>query len=285
MSIFEYTKQILVTNYLDYRLYLKDIYQLIKTNQPYSYLKFAENLGLNSSNVMHLVITGKRHLSLATAKKIAPFFDLKNEQRRYFLELIALANSRGPKSRSSSFQKIMELKNGLTNGEDKKRFDYFSHWLNPVLREFLRIHPTSLDPQKIHTQLHPKTTVQQIESCLQILKELKIIYEKDGQAVLNDQTPIVLPADKTANQLAYIQMHKEMIHIASESISFAQKEEREINTLTLCLNEEKKKLLIEMIRKFCREALELENADSKPDRVMQLNIQLFPMSKIKKEIL
>ena len=57
--------------YLHYRDYLREVYKRVKAElSSYSWLQFAEDLGFSRTNVIHLVIQGKRPLSAKAAEKV-----------------------------------------------------------------------------------------------------------------------------------------------------------------------------------------------------------------------
>ena len=66
------TKGIDVTRFIDYRDYLKALYERAKSEiHRYSYLEFASDLSFSRSNVIRLIIVGERPLTDKSAAKIA----------------------------------------------------------------------------------------------------------------------------------------------------------------------------------------------------------------------
>jgi uncharacterized protein (TIGR02147 family) len=69
-----------------------------------------------------------------------------------------------------------------------------------------------------------------------------------------------------------------MMKLAAESMErFAQKE-RDISSLTLCLDQEGLCEVKARLRAFRRELLELSEVAKSPRQVVQVNMQLFPLS-------
>jgi uncharacterized protein (TIGR02147 family) len=60
------------------------------------------------------------------------------------------------------------------------------------------------------------------------------------------------------------------------------REEREISSLTLCVSHDVLLRLKERIREFRKELLAIAELEGKPERVVQLNFQLFPLSRREK---
>ena len=56
------------------------------------------------------------------------------------------------------------------------------------------------------------------------------------------------------------------------------REERDISTLTLCVAESAVEDLKERVRAFRRELLAFAELDPNPERVVQVNFQIFPLT-------
>src|SRR4029079_18060633 len=83
-----------VTRFLDYREYLQAVYLALKQELgTYSYLNFADDLGFSKTNVIHLIIKGKRPLTGKAADRITSTFDMRSNERKYFEQLVELQNS------------------------------------------------------------------------------------------------------------------------------------------------------------------------------------------------
>src|SRR5690606_35145342 len=90
----EEAQRLSVTDYLSYRQYLKDLYEAAKGKvDTYSYMQFAQDLGLSKSNVLWLVVSGRRRLTQATLDKILKALKITGVQRRYFEGLVVYNNA------------------------------------------------------------------------------------------------------------------------------------------------------------------------------------------------
>jgi uncharacterized protein (TIGR02147 family) len=70
-----------------------------------------------------------------------------------------------------------------------------------------------------------------------------------------------------------------MLERAAEAIDGVPKEQRQIESLTLCLSEARMRDLKQRIESLCDEVLQEYQADDDSRRVVQLNIQMFPVTK------
>jgi uncharacterized protein (TIGR02147 family) len=66
--------------------------------------------------------------------------------------------------------------------------------------------------------------------------------------------------------------------MAVDAIDRFPKQERDFSTLTVCLSHEKMAAIREIIRKARDEILAIEENEKAPERVYQINFQVFPLS-------
>lgn len=301
-NLIEKAKQTLqrpLSSYVDYRAYLFDLYELRKSLQsPFSYLHFAQELGFSPTNVIRLVIAGKRSLAPKSAQKIAKSLKFTPIDRRYFLTLVGYNDAKSPKLKKQKFNELLAIKQECLSEEDGRGLvDYFSHWSRPVIREVLRIMtlPGSTDPRvvekaaaQLREVLYPDLRVPKAQEALDFLLENRYLTHGDGGEIVNqDAAPMVMPMDVAAGKLSALSYHQQMLLVAQECLIKVPESQREFNSLTLCLSETVFNKLKEEIRGFCEKALNMESQvkasggreNTKPDRVVQLNIQLFTLTK------
>jgi len=274
-----------VTNFLNYRDFLAALFKTAKDNfQPYSYERFAADLGLSASNVLRLTISGKRKLSEASARHIASALSFSPQHRQYLMTLVRYTNARSVKAQSALFDTLVSLKTDALDHQDQRRMEYFGAWHHVVIRELLRLYPQIPNTSFIAERLYPKISHDQITKSIDLLLDLGLVVrDKATQALqARGDAPLVLPADRTAGHLSVETFHKSMIEIGAQSLYTIAKEHREINAVTLTLSAESMKELKARIRDLCQEALKLEVRDSNPDRLVQLNIQLFTLTRPEK---
>ncbi|MNC97250.1 hypothetical protein D3C83_148550 [compost metagenome] len=79
------------------------------------------------------------------------------------------------------------------------------------------------------------------------------------------------------------EFHLAMIDHAKSSLTRLPAAERDISALTLCLGEHGFGLVKRALQRFRRELLELAELDPSPSQVVQLNLQLFPLTRAEGE--
>ncbi|MEY2936365.1 MAG: hypothetical protein RL033_7114, partial [Pseudomonadota bacterium] len=65
---------------------------------------------------------------------------------------------------------------------------------------------------------------------------------------------------------------------AGEALDSLPREERDVSCLTLCVSQAKLEELKERVRAFRQELLRTAELDNSPERVVQINFQVFPLS-------
>ena len=73
--------------------------------------------------------------------------------------------------------------------------------------------------------------------------------------------------------------HRTMMARAAASIDTVDRANRDISSVTLCVGPDGLRRLKERVQRFRRELLELSVLEDDPQQVIQMNFQLFPLSK------
>lgn len=272
-------RAILVTRFTTYQEYLAALYQDLKEAvSPYSYLLFAEDLGFSATNVLRLVIAGKRALSLKSAKTIAKALQLSKEEKSYFFNLVMATASRSATRRERSFQDLILLKQAtVASSLDQEWIEYFRKWYYPVIREMARIGGIIESADWIVRHIFPKIKREEAEKAIRLLERLRILSFDHQKKVwrIEDDAPVTLPGDSAANAMMMVQYHKQMLGIAGNALIEQDEEVREFNAITLALSAANAAKVRTMIQELCAGIMALENEDQKREVVTQFNVQLF----------
>jgi len=281
----KFAQNIDVTHFLHYKEYLSAIYNHIKaSSDSYSYLLFSEDLGFTKTNVSWLFITGRRSLTPIATKKISDAVGLKKDERKYFQHLIKYNKARVSADRENHFKKLMELKSKLLDSkESKQALEYFSEWFHPVIREMTNLKGFKAKPEWVKNRLINKLLPKQIKESLVLLEQLGLIKYNNDTGDFESSGESITP-EREVEKLAAVRFHQKMIEIAKESLTRVPRERREINALTVSISPEVFEQIKPLIYKLFEEILELENACKDKEDVYQLNVQLFPFTKIDNEV-
>lgn len=268
-----------VYDYLDYRSYLSDLFHFRKAGAShFSYRFFSKKAGFASPNFLQLVINGQRNLTNASIAKVAKGFSLKKKEREFFEYLVFMNQATLHDEKNYYYRKMISIvgfKSISTIAKDQ--FEYFSKWYYPAIREMLAFGAGTSTPEKIAAKLIPKITVKQAASALGLLERLKLISQSpDGNWEQVDRDVSTGPEIKS---MAVANFHKEMLQLATESIDRFNASKRDISGLTLSIQHENLPELKARLVSLRRELMELASHDENPDMVVQINFQLFPLTK------
>jgi uncharacterized protein (TIGR02147 family) len=270
-----YSVKTKIHNYLDHRLFLKDIEQELRDQGVFSHRKINRICGFSSPNYLQLVTQGKRNLSEEGARKVCKTFGLSSEDTELFLEIMTVNLEPQMEKRVILLQGLLKhpafLKRHLLS---EKQLALYLKWFNVPLREILRIYP-DLSAKELGACLIPAVSESEIIDALKLMQDLNLIEPfEGGWRVVHDH--VISGNEVLFHAIRYF--HSAMIELAKQSIERFKSHEREVAAVTMSLTENQFLELKERIRQFKKECLALETRDS-GSRVFQFNFQLFPVSK------
>ena len=265
--------------YLDYRALLRDLYAEKKARRSgFSHRAFSRRAGLRSTNYLHLVLSGKRNLSSDAAGRFARGFGMSAEESDYFCALVSFGQAKTSDDRARAYERLSRFRKfRKAHKLHAAQREYHSRWYFPAIRELAARDDFRDDPVWIAKMLIPPITAPEARRAVSRLIELGLLVRApDGR--LRRQGELVTTGSGPLGH-EVVQYHRAMMERASEAIDRIPREEREIASLTLCVSHDVLLRLKERIREFRRELLQLAELEGKPERAVQINFQLFPLSK------
>jgi uncharacterized protein (TIGR02147 family) len=264
--------------FLDYRLYLKALYDHMKRVAPkYSYLRFAEDLGFGASTVLHQIVRGYRPLTGKGAERVARALGVEGIERRYFVALVAFCTARTAPKREAAFESLLAVKReALPDDFDRDCLAYFSAWYHPVIWELIGTKGFRADPSWIAARIVPALTVAQVVESLALLLRLKLVEQSsDGRYT---RTTSRISTGHRVKGLALVSYHQGMIDHGKAALTRISGKRRDISAVTLTVDEATAARLRSMIHAFQLQLLDEAERAGAGDQVYQVNIQLFPFT-------
>ncbi len=264
--------------YLDYRAFLRDYYLDKKDKRGLSYRSFSRRAGLRSPNYLKLVIDGDRNLSDEMAARFAKAVGLDADACAYFVELVRFNQAKGTHERNASYARLTGFRRyRRAQPLELEHAAYHSTWYLPAIRELAARRDFRADPSWIAERLWPPITKQEAASALDTLLALGLLVkEESGEIVQGEELVSTGPETRGLHIKNY---HRTMMDRAAEAMDLIPAQDRDISSLTLCLSADGLARLKQRIARFRRELLELSTLESDPRQVVQVNFQLFPLSK------
>lgn len=268
-----------VFEYDNYRAYLKDYYCFQKfKNTAYSLRVFSRQAGYRSASFFKMVMDGQRDLTEDGIENFSRALKLTNSESEFFRNLVHFNQAETIESkqrfahemtRSKTFEKLRPL--------TRTKFQYLSHWYNVAIRELITLDGFREDNDWIASMLIPAITPQQAANAIRLLSELGLIARNAEGKLVQTEADIVSGDEVISNSIA--QFHREMILRGREAIDVFEKKDRQIAAVTIAVDEATQEKVHELARKFRKDLLALAHQPKATSQIMQINVQLFPLSK------
>lgn len=269
-----------VFGYLDYRAFLRDVYLAKKAERRgFSFRAFSRRAELKSPNYLKLVMDGERNLTRAMAERFAGALGLDAESAAYFVDLVAFNQARTVGERSTTYQRLSSsARYRKAHRLDVVHGAYYASWYMPAIRELAARADFRDDPDWIAATLSPPITRAEAKKALAALVELGLLVRDADGRIHQGDTPLVSTGAETrgVHVAAY---HKAMMERAAAALDQLPSEQRDVSSLTLCVGAGGLGRLKDRVQRFRRELLELSTLEDEPAQVIQVNFQLFPLSR------
>lgn len=266
--------------YLEYGEYLRALYiENKRINPSFSYRVMARDMGFTSPNYCKLLIDGERHLARKSFEKVFDALSFTRKEQEYFAYLVEFARAKEPHEKNFYFGKIARFRGERSITEIKpEQFDYLIHWYNVAVRELILHRPTLTSPSQISREFLPEVSPEEAANSLVLLKRLGLIEMTDG-AYVGTSRLLNTNGNSEIGSMAIRDFHRQMVRLAEASLDSVPVSKREFSSVTLSLSEEGYRKMCQRIQEFREEALHIACDDRGVDRVMQLNMHLFPLTK------
>ena len=271
-----------IFNYKDYRSYLIDFYHFKKSKpQGYSYRKFSKDAGFSSTNILKLILDGKRNIGSGSVAKFIQALKLDGPKAEYFHLLVKLEKAKNDTEKTACIKRMTSLlPNSKKNTLEKTHHRYLSHWLYPVIRE-ITAHPKfQLDPYWITNIMHAMVNPSEVNSIFQFLIEENFIVKNKDQTYSAREA--IIESTDEIDSLAIRNFHRCILREAIEVIDKIPVKDREYAAVTISMSPKHINLLKNKIKKFRDELHEwaAEVRESEPcESVVQINLQMYPHNK------
>ncbi len=274
-----------IFRYRDYRHYLRDVYSVRKKSEyGFSYRAFAKRAGLSAPNYLKLVAEGQRNLAPTMATRFAAALGLAGEPADYFCDLVGFNQASSAVERERCYQRLCRYR-GYRNvfRLDAAHAAYHSEWFIPAVRELVSCPGFREDPRWIARALRPNISQRQATHALEILEQLGFVVRgTDGH--LTQRDPLLTTGDDQPLGHHIANFHRAMLERAAEALDHVERDEREIASLTLSLSPAQfqafKQRLYEVRQELLQASLEQDESSGVPDRVVQINFQMFPLARV-----
>ena len=269
----------LVFSYIDYRLFLKDYYEeQKKTSRFFSYRYFAQKANINSPNFLKQVIESKRNLTNLTIDKFITALKFNEKEAQFFRHMVLFNQAKSVQEKQEHYTIMLSMMHTIKEQRlTALQHEYYNHWFVPVIRELVSLYDFKGDYKKLAAAVTPLISVREARFAVKVLKRLGMIEQlPDGTY---RQTDAAIISDSSVARMAVRSFNREMLRKAEIALDNIPVEERQIYGVTVGISKECYNVLATEMAAFRDRVVAIVNRDSLSNRVYQVHLQLFPLSR------
>jgi uncharacterized protein (TIGR02147 family) len=262
--------------YTDYRLFLKTFYEERKQQDYFfSYRFMGERIGLDHSYLVK-ILNGARQLPEHILDKVTSFCGLDSKQSEYFKAMVQFSKANKDADIKHWFERMLILKSVTSQGIDDCHYRYFQSWVHAAVRSALDLNNYRDEYDLLAKSLRPTISTSQAKESIELLLSLGMIQRDLNGTLVSTNRHLNTPT--TWRSVAIRNYQKECIKLSLEAIDRFAPKDRDISTITMSLPVDRLLEIKELAEQFRNSVVTRINDMDKPNRVYQLNIQLFPIA-------
>ncbi|HEX2956105.1 MAG TPA: TIGR02147 family protein [Chitinispirillaceae bacterium] len=265
-----------VYSYTDYREYIRVfLIEKKKKNSGYSSRCAAEKCGVPSGTFTR-ILNGTRGIGPSVLPKIIDWLGLRNREATYFRLLVKFQQCSDSIEKEQLYTALIDFRKKMYNCLPEDKFHFFEQWYYVALYELVKIVPDIADAGQLGALLEPPVSPMKVEKALEVLvtagfiRKTEIGYEAIGS---------FLSTGDRWESVAIQSFQKMMASLGTEALTRFSKKERDISTLSVSLSEDSFRMVAELICETREKIRAIESSEVSPEKVYQVNFQVFPLSR------
>ncbi|MBO7412962.1 MAG: TIGR02147 family protein [Fibrobacter sp.] len=271
-----------IIEYESYRAYMQDFYDQRKRCSAFSWREFSRLAGFSSPIYLKLVCEGKSNLSQIGVERVAVAMGLAGYELVYFRSLVAFDQAKKDADKKRAYEGMMEVANAhKVRVLDSVAFAFYESWKNVVLRELAANMPGA-KPSDLAHLCYQKISAEEVKDTLAFLVKAGLL-KKTGENSY-EQSEKSVKASGEAMPVAVRAMHRQMAEFAVNAVDEIPPTERNMSGLTLGLTGRAYQRIVTELDSFRRKIIAIATEEEGMDQVYRLNLQLFPLTRNKREV-
>jgi len=264
--------------------FLLEKFNAIKERNPrFTVRALAQKLQLKSHSHLSRILSGSKPVPLGYLPVFVHVFKLKKAEMQFLEYLIMLDQSKTEEeitfyeNRLREIQKRSKIKFSYTD----KNY-YLMHPLYPILLELTETKDFIHDLEWIKRRIPFKTSKNEISLAIDFLKKNGLLTENNNCLTRTYQHMKTLDDNVDKIVKSY---HKSILNFAEMALENCPLDMRMFNNFCLPITSQKLQQIKNRIKDFTEDLItEIEADSGEGDEVYQLNINFFPMTKIKENL-
>lgn len=269
-----------IYTYFDYRHFMRDLQAHIKAERPVFTLEhLAKKVGLKSKGHMSLIIKGAKNIPPEKIPHYVAALELDGKEGDFFSLMVQFNQATTHRDRKRFLDRMVALLRVTDRKLVPSQYALCEAWYHPVVHELLRIHDVRDEWERLASLLKPAIEPEQARASARLLQEIGLVAP-DARGFLKP-TNVAITFGEGWRSVAVREFQKHTFDLAQGALENTAVHERDISSLTLSLGESTFREISERIALFRKELLALARSEQHVDRVVQMNLSLFPLSEKK----
>jgi uncharacterized protein (TIGR02147 family) len=269
--------------YSDFRTFIKDYYTSQKRIlKSFTYRTIAERAGFSSPSFVKHIIDGTRNCTKESIDSLTKALGLTQKSAEYFSAMFFFNQAQNLGEKLHFLKEMDRLRpKDSARQLSKTEFRYLEKWYHPIIREVVELQNGNQSAEAIASRLHPSIKTADVEKALTFLLDNGYLARNtDGHLIKVDPTLKVADAKNDPVMSTIVRrFHQDMLALADRAVGELPLSERNVSNTTLSLSREAYIAAVQRLEQARYEILEIAKADSASDRVYQLSVTLFPLTK------
>ena len=267
-----------VLQYTNYRVYLRDYYEFKKKTVPaFSLRFFAEKAGLSSHAHLKLTIDGKRNITKNTVVKLIHGLGLDGQRAAYFESLVFFNQAQTDADKQVYYAQLLKASpRSKLHKMDAAQFRIFREWHHSAILEMVALKDFRPIPDWISKRLGGLITPAQVTESLKLLVELGLLVKTVNGYRQRD--PLITTDDEVQDLMVKM-YHLQMLKLSADMLSALPGPQRDGSALTFSIKREDFPNLKKHLQLMRKELLDFSAKAGEGEDVVQINIQLYPLTR------
>ncbi|MDY6333047.1 MAG: TIGR02147 family protein [Fibrobacter sp.] len=267
-----------VLQYTNYRVYLRDYYEFKKKTVPaFSLRFFAEKAGLSSHAHLKLTIDGKRNITKNTVVKLIHGLGLDGQRAAYFESLVFFNQAQTDADKQVYYAQLLKASpRSKLHKMDAAQFRIFREWHHSAILEMVALKDFRPIPDWISKRLGGLITPAQVTESLKLLVELGLLVKTANGYRQRD--PLITTDDEVQDLMVKM-YHLQMLKLSADMLSTLPGPQRDVSALTFSIKREDFPNLKKHLQLMRKELLDFSAKAGEGEDVVQINIQLYPLTR------
>ncbi|SMG30239.1 TIGR02147 family protein [Fibrobacter sp. UWB13] len=267
-----------VLQYTNYRVYLRDYYEFKKkTVSAFSLRFFAEKAGLSSHAHLKLTIDGKRNITKNTVVKLIHGLGLDGQRAAYFESLVFFNQAQTDADKQVYYAQLLKASpRSKLHKMDAAQFRIFREWHHSAILEMVALKDFRPIPDWISKRLGGLITPAQVTESLKLLVELGLLVKTANGYRQRD--PLITTDDEVQDLMVKM-YHLQMLKLSADMLSALPGPQRDVSALTFSIKREDFPNLKKHLQLMRKELLDFSAKAGEGEDVVQINIQLYPLTR------